>query len=1563
MDSQANGSQFSDVPPSSERDAEQLIEEIRGYREDQRTATPDEEVAKFQRMQERILESLDDSSQVIPELLQNADDVGGDCTEVTLQLTDDALVVTNHGEQMTEAEIAALGEFTRSTKHDLSYIGHFGIGFKTVFSVTDSPHIETGYTSFKYDKSDSELPVLDSGEYVDGTRIRLPFADDLSETRLETLKNKLESIDRLLPFLNNLESIRVEVDGEARVYERIETGGDTRTIRERFPEDDSVPTVARYRLFSESLTTDSGVFEMLADEREFNAADLEERNVELEVTVAIPVSDEGTPVSSQDSRLFCYFPASNDTLLPFDVQADFLLKSNREEIRPGHPLNERFLSVAGGLVETAIPEFKTDDIAPEALLELVPDLAEDRPSYLDPLLKRTRESVSRQEIVPVASGGVYRPEEIIILPEELRSLLPLDKFAQAYSDAEAHPEEELEDRYYERLEVLDRTQSLSMAETLEQLSDMDLLQSLEVSDIVELLAAVERYLDGLSSYREKEKAEIERTIAALESLPVFSFQGRSELEGRHTLTEAGENIYRPARQDESVYEAFYDELDLLSGDLVAELRSSQTISGTTTGRVQDLLADRLGIEELTHRDIVRDVINEAFSSPGELPDETLDDYLEYVRDHARGHLDVCEIRLRAGDGTYVEPESLYLPTAYNEGRYRSTLLFSTLSDKRAVSESYLERVSEEAETDTESWRTFFVDLGVQSYIPVSKDADQCTKETFQSVAEIREFLTEHDDEGTDVRKDKDTEPYGGRDCSWMRSADARHGLIDWAFSSSFEKRFQEVVKENPELGGEFVKMLDANWEGVYQDAAYREYYFSVRNNGYETRTESSRCPTTFTHFLRTTELLPGEDKELYQPSHLFERNSITKRADVTLLAESIADISPELHDLLKIRDDVGITEHRIGIEQAIAERTERDADAVDSEIRSHLQSLADQIETASEEEKSQLTDELQDCPFIYIPEATSEFRTPERVAWSEGIGEYIVPINTYYRGLHELLVEVLDIPPEPTLDTYIEFFQYADEERWSAIEEAWREIVRRVVRDDSLEQDATDIATKLGETGSIPNANESLVSSDEIEYVARREGATERLPDSIANTVAFPSYDQRFDRDEIIDSLATILNADALEEEMEQTVTNPAYEERDWTLYDGFTQGLEVGNSVLRNREAVQAAEHLISVADYTLQQTDRITCEYHLKDEQRVKGHEEAVYIDEEQGHILIKEPDAAWLDLVDALAATLDLTGADKNAFVDFLKGAVGKPPELVDAYLDGEDISRIPIDAGSSESAEPRRSGRVTERSEEEEEEEREPVSATQRDDDSTLSADIEESSTQGTNSTISKSSQNSAEKGGEAVEVEGSYRERESWASSNESTGTAPDKDDISPTPPTNEMASGGGGARAPEVGRQGEEFVMDYLEELLQEAFDTTPTSENTQTGLCLTGHYNSETREIHLDFVPDKSDPHCDILVTGATLRRDEDGLLVESIADSAEALVEVKSAETKGRRFELSGPEHSDAQDHPENYFIIRVVDIESGSPRVEAVFDSVPELEADITPNSRLRVERYDYTLELSY
>lgn len=142
--------EFSDASPSSVTEAKALVERIQDHTEAKRDETPEEEAAKLRRLQNRILESLDDAAHVVPELLQNADDVGDGCTEAIIRFRDAELVVENDGERMTEAEVKALGEFAESTKRDLSQIGHFGIGFKTVFSVTDRPHVDSGYVSLEY---------------------------------------------------------------------------------------------------------------------------------------------------------------------------------------------------------------------------------------------------------------------------------------------------------------------------------------------------------------------------------------------------------------------------------------------------------------------------------------------------------------------------------------------------------------------------------------------------------------------------------------------------------------------------------------------------------------------------------------------------------------------------------------------------------------------------------------------------------------------------------------------------------------------------------------------------------------------------------------------------------------------------------------------------------------------------------------------------------------------------------------------------------------------------------------------------------------------------------------------------------------------------------------------------------------------------------------------------------------------------------------------------------------------------------------------------------------------
>jgi len=686
---------------------------------------------------------------------------------------------------------------------------------------------------------------------------------------------------------------------------------------------------------------------------------------------------------------------------------------------------------------------------------------------------------------------------------------------------------------------------------------------------------------------------------------------------------------------------------------------------------------------------------------------------------------------------------------------------------------------------------------------------------------------------------------------------------------------------------------------------------------------------------------------------------VTEDAGVTLLPEAVIPLSSELLELLEVRNDVGITEHQIGLERVIADRDARDSDTIDREIRSYLHSFAGQIEEASAEEIEEAVTQLGDCPFIYIPDASPEFRTMGQVAWSTGLGNHIEAINTYYRGFHDLFVEVFGVPPEPTFETYLEFFQHADEDRWGPVEEAWREIPRRIIQDESLEWELDEITTRLRETDAIPTADGRIVPYDEIEYVADREGVAERLPESIASSVALPSYDQRFDRDDVVSILSDILGATPLDTALERSVVHPAYESTSGDLYSSFGRCLDVGNSVLTERDSVTETvlRQLADIARYSLQDSSRLQCEYLLEGERQVAAHDEAVYIDTEEEHIIIRETDAVWLDLVDEIAATLGLTGGDRTNFTALVKGAVGKSPDLIDAYLRGEDISHMPLftdtvgtqaeESGNKEGSSPRNDSTITGTS---------STTTTPNGKDTIGSSDTDsERQSSGADRSMAPSQDDSS-----SLSTDDPWQSTEDWASPNEVSDT--DTGASTPTPPVSEQ-SAGGGVSPNEAGRKGEEFAMDYLQTLIAEAVGSGATVNNLQNGYRIQAVSRGEERTVDIQYVPDRSDPHCDILVTGAALSRDEDQLVVTDIAEEEQALVEVKSTESHSRKFILSGQEHQNAQAHPDSYYITRVVQVGSEDEHLHTVFDSVPEFRVDIETDDRLSLQNLGYDLTLSY
>src|SRR5246500_2175269 len=82
------------------------------------------------------------------ELIQNAEDAGA--TEVAFELFGDRLELRHDGRPFTEADVRGGCGVGRSDKAgDLTAIGKFGIGFKSVYAYTGTPRIYSGDEAFR----------------------------------------------------------------------------------------------------------------------------------------------------------------------------------------------------------------------------------------------------------------------------------------------------------------------------------------------------------------------------------------------------------------------------------------------------------------------------------------------------------------------------------------------------------------------------------------------------------------------------------------------------------------------------------------------------------------------------------------------------------------------------------------------------------------------------------------------------------------------------------------------------------------------------------------------------------------------------------------------------------------------------------------------------------------------------------------------------------------------------------------------------------------------------------------------------------------------------------------------------------------------------------------------------------------------------------------------------------------------------------------------------------------------------------------------------------------------
>ena len=355
------------------------------------------------------------------ELIQNADDntyAQGIEPQIRISLTSKELTIWNNEQGFQPDNVKALCSAGQSTKaKKAGFIGEKGIGFKSVFQVSDTPEIHSNGFHFRFDMSDPEKHL---GYIVphwvaptealpaDGTTIVLP-----AKNGQEFSASVLSELDsRLLLFLRKLRQIEL----------RTPTGD----VSMRYIDDDGLAALETGRpAEGGARTQERERFLRVASSIDMSDSPDDKRPLvsESELVLAFPVSDAGKAMTAPDCATFAFLPIRNFGFR-FCIQADFLLSSAREDIQTARPWNGTLRDgIATAFVES-LEQFKTRPGLAKTFLQYLPRQNEIANPFFVPVIQQTFEALAATSCILCASGNWRQPSEVVTAPPTFQRLVP-----------------------------------------------------------------------------------------------------------------------------------------------------------------------------------------------------------------------------------------------------------------------------------------------------------------------------------------------------------------------------------------------------------------------------------------------------------------------------------------------------------------------------------------------------------------------------------------------------------------------------------------------------------------------------------------------------------------------------------------------------------------------------------------------------------------------------------------------------------------------------------------------------------------------------------------------------------------------------------------------------------------------------------------------------------------------------------------------------------------------------------------------------------------------------------
>jgi hypothetical protein len=334
--------------------------------------------AVLDRAVKRLAEDLySTDTHFLMELIQNADDndyAAGVSPAIIFHFDGDVIVISNNETGFEEKHVNAICNVADSSKGagGAGYIGQKGIGFKSVFRVTDLPEIHSNGYHFGFNAMESMiipkwLPPLkppDVGVAGIGTTIKLPLKKH-SRGDAEMIERLFTDVQPdLLLFTNKLKSIILHDTSNCDTDEDEE--GETKEMTKRLIEESPESGWAVVEL---DCNGSKDRYLVVAQELEVPAVVRRHpAQIVTKVAVAIPLLCGEQVLDPQQLPVFAFLPVSSYGLR-FIVQADFVVPASREALVETSAFNQWAVSHVPSLVRQVFEVVCSNLLASVPLLE------------------------------------------------------------------------------------------------------------------------------------------------------------------------------------------------------------------------------------------------------------------------------------------------------------------------------------------------------------------------------------------------------------------------------------------------------------------------------------------------------------------------------------------------------------------------------------------------------------------------------------------------------------------------------------------------------------------------------------------------------------------------------------------------------------------------------------------------------------------------------------------------------------------------------------------------------------------------------------------------------------------------------------------------------------------------------------------------------------------------------------------------------------------------------------------------------------------------------------------